>query len=256
MGKTVHDLRNSTFTPQICRKSEAIASKLFAVGSLHQPSDPYQPKQKPEDRLLKTAQQTSAKLDQLRQDKVKQEKDTCTFKPRISKTSHQIAQSRSLGRGTKRQYESLYEEATQREEILEKQAADFYSKVCTFRPKINPPPAEIAERIAQVDFMERGQQQLTKREAAQKASAKVERRDPEIGNKTGRRPPNLDIHEYLYGFADKQKKDLEELQKSQAKEVRKLRFSRKDELADKVVWEAMDKKLATLFTTFDVDGDG
>lgn len=174
----------------------------------------------------------------------------------MSKTSAQIAKSRSLGRGTQRQFESLYQEATQREEVLEKQAADFYGKVCTFRPKINAPPPEIAARIAQVDFLERGQQHLTKREAVRQSANKVERRDPQIGPKTSKRPPHLHIHEYLYGYADKQKKDLEDLRKSQTLESDKKRTGHKSELADKVFWESIGKKLASLFTTFDIDGDG
>lgn len=104
--------------------------------------------------------------------------------------------------------------------------------------------------------MERGLQHLTKREEAIKSASKVERRDPDIGAKASKRPPHLHIHEYLYGIADKQKKDLEDLRKSQALETEKLRSAHKSELADKVVWEAMDKKLAVLFNTFDTDGDG
>lgn len=252
----MQDLRASTFKPQLCRKSEAIASRLHAVAYSDQPRDLYQAKQKPEDRLLQTAQSTTSKIEQKRSEQQLAEAQACTFKPTINRQSAQIAKSRSLGRGGKRQYESLFEEATQRHEVLEKQSADFYSKVCTFRPKITPPPPDIADRISQVDFMERGLQLLTKREESKRASQKTERRNPDIGQKSSRRPPHLDIHEYLYGFADKQKKELEDLRRSQALELDTKRSLAKSTQADKVIWEAMDKKLAALFTNFDVDGDG
>lgn len=196
------------------------------------------------------------KVEQRREAEKAKEKEICTFKPSINKQSAAIAKSRSLGRQGKKQYESLYEEATQRGEILEKQAADFYSKVCTFKPKVNPPPPEIADRIAQVDFMERGLQHLTKKEEAIKVAKTVQRRDPDIGAKASKRPPHLHIHEYLYGIADKQKRDLEDLRKSQAMETIKKNSIQKSEAADKVVWESMDKKLTSLFEIFDIDGDG
>lgn len=150
----------------------------------------------------------------------------------------------------------MYEEAIQREEVLEKQSEDFYSKVCTFKPKINPPPPEIAERISQVDFMERGMQLLTKKEETKKSGLKPERRNPDIGQKPSRRPPNVEIHEYLYGYADKQKKELEDMRKLQAAELEKMRTVNKSANTEKVIWESMDKKLALLFTAFDIDGDG
>lgn len=140
--------------------------------------------------------------------------------------------------------------------MLEKQSVDFYSKVCTFRPKITPPPADIADRISQVDFMERGLQLLTKREESKRASQKTERRDPDIGQKSSRRPPHQEIHDYLYGFANKQKKELEDLRRSQAIELDTKRSISKSTQADKVIWDSMDKKLAALFSTFDIDGDG
>lgn len=172
------------------------------------------------------------------------------------KRSIQIAQSRSLGRSDKKKYESLYEEATMREEILHKQKEDFYSKVCTFKPKINPPPPEIAERIDQADFMERGMQLLTKREEAKNESRKIVRKNPEIGDKKSRKPPGMDIHEYLYGYMDKQKKDMEELKRAQEKENLTKRTLTKSADTDRVIWSSMDQKLIPLFQTFDVDGDG
>lgn len=153
-------------------------------------------------------------------------------------------------------HESLYEEANFKDEIMEKRKEDFYSKVCTFRPRINPPPREIAERIQQVDYHERGQQLLTKREESKRESQRVVRKDPEIGKKNSKRPPHMEIHEYLYGYKDKQKKEKDELKQAQEKEIELKRSATKNKNSDKILWENMDQKLLPLFQTFDVDGDG
>lgn len=128
--------------------------------------------------------------------------------------------------------------------------------MCTFKPKINPPPPEIADRIQQIDYLERGQQLLTKREESKRESQRVVRKDPEIGKKKTRRPPHMEIHEYLYGYMDKQKKEKEEKKLAQEKEIDSRRSITKSKNSDKILWENMDQKLIPLFQTFDVDGDG
>lgn len=88
-----------------------------------------------------------------------------------------------------------------------------------------------------------------------KENLKVERRNPNIGKKQSRRPPNVEIHDYLYGYVDKQKNDIDELRKNQHKDFEQKRQSTKSKTIDKFLWDNMDKKLLPLFMAFDVDGD-
>ena len=55
---------------------------------------------------------------------------------------------------------------------------------------------------------------LIKKEEHQKEHDKIIRRDPDIGDKHSRRPPNVLIHEHLFGYVDKQRRDLEDLRSS------------------------------------------
>ncbi len=173
----------------------------------------------------------------------------------INNSSTEMAKSRSLGRH-KKKYEQLFDEAEKREEEMNKIKEDFYNKVCTFRPRISEAPPEIAQKINRVDYMDRAQQLLHKKEETKRENERIIRKDPEIGNKRSRRPPNVEVHEYLYGYMDKQKKDLEDLRQSQVKEVEAKRGSQRSKSTEKVIWENMDKKLEPLFYIFDVDRDG
>lgn len=171
--------------------------------------------------------------------------------------SRELARSKLSSRGNKKQYEALYNEATEKKEVLVKQTQDFYEKVCPFKPKILPQPAKIADKINREDYMERAQQLLEKKAEIEKAKTKIERNNPDIGQKHSRRPPNVQIHEYLYGYTDKQKKELEDLRKSQIKDFNeKAKASKNLESSEKLIWENMDKKLQILFKAFDTDQDG
>ena len=108
--------------------------------------------------------QTNKNIEKKKEEAEAENKLKCSFKPKINKLSAQIAQSRSLGRTNKKKHEVLYEQAALKEEQLGKIAEDFYGKVCTFRPKTNPAPPEIADKINKIDFMGRAQQLLIKKE--------------------------------------------------------------------------------------------
>ena len=98
---------------------------------------------------------------------------------------------------------------------------------------------------------------LRKKEEFIKESNKVERRDPNIGNnKFSKRPANVDIYNHLYEGMERHKQKLEELRKSQQKEIDQKRKSGKSVNVDKFIWEGMDRKLLPLFYIFDTDGDG
>jgi hypothetical protein len=156
---------------------------------------------------------------------------------------------------TSSKYVELYQEATKRQETAEKLKEDFYEKVCTFRPKITPAPPEIAEKISQVDFMSRGVQMLLKKQEFIKEQSKVVRRDPEIGLKASKRPPNTDIHSHLYEDAKKHSEKLGELRAQQQKQQAEKQAQARSEKIEKLLWEGLDAKLTRLFHLFDVDGD-
>jgi hypothetical protein len=156
---------------------------------------------------------------------------------------------------TSSKYVDLYQEATKRQETAEKLKQDFYDKVCTFKPKLNPAPPEIAEKISQVDFISRGIQMMLKKEEFIKEQTKVVRRDPEIGIKSSKRPPNTDIYSHLYEDAKKHSEKLNELRSNQKKEMQEKQAQARSEKIDKLLWEGLDQKLTRLFHLFDVDGD-
>lgn len=156
---------------------------------------------------------------------------------------------------TSSKYVELYQEATKRQETAEKLKEDFYEKVCTFKPKITPAPPEIAEKISQVGFMSRGIQMMLKKEEFIKEQNKVVRRDPEIGLKSSKRPPNTDIHSHLYEDAKKHSEKLNELRLNQKRDMFEKQTQAKSEKIDKLLWEGLDPKLTRLFHLFDIDGD-
>lgn len=179
----------------------------------------------------------------------------CTFKPRLNPKTHEITRSRGRTSGSKGNHINLYNEAVVREEYLQKNAQDFYEKVCPFNPTLSKQPEDIRSKINSADYRARGEQWLKRRAELEKEKHKIERKNPEIGkDKQSKRPPNVKIHEYLYASVDKKAQELQGLRKTQELELANSKH--KDDAVEKLIWEKMDSKLKVLFLALDVDADG
>ncbi|OMJ92934.1 hypothetical protein SteCoe_4144 [Stentor coeruleus] len=234
-----------TFSPNINRNSSAIS-----------PRNP----EKPEEKLWKKGQEYQEKLQKLKQAQEEDQMKECKFTPSINTKTKKKDQS-------KKAYEQLYGMA---EKLKEKQMKKLEEdqKQYTFKPNVSltkkkgvkESKEEVFDRLdatkrAYDEELERIRKEQEEKDVDDLTGQKFFK--PLINNTGEKRTTQTTVWNMLYSRNDTKKKELEDLQNEQLKQVEAASVSKKSLAeSDKIFHDFRQRQYERLFKTLDSDDDG